>query len=301
MTATAEEIRAWARAEQLPNVPARGQVPQWLHDAYEERHAHPGAGDDGLDGDVAQAAPPPPGAENGQAAAPPGRESETAPREVKAPSSGRRAAGRLRARLGGGKPAAGKRKRARPKHPRIPVTSMIEGVWGQLAWSARPVPPLSRVLSAQAPFAGVVLEDAVRNTVVDNALQPIARTEELSKAVMGMIGPPAFVMAMLAVGREHPSFGYLHGGLRFSLMSGAKASSMKLEEVMARIEEDEQLGKEIDKLIEWIFSMPGQAPPGQTVEGEVITPAGEAPPTAEDEARLRMQQVFGPAAGAPPG
>jgi hypothetical protein len=48
--------------------------------------------------------------------------------------------------------------------------------------------------------------------------------------------------------------------------------------------------------------MPGQPSQGQPVmTGDVIIPAGEAQHTAEDEARLRAQQVFGPAAGAPPG
>lgn len=295
MAATAEEVRAWARAEGIEGVPARGQVPAWLTDRYEQREGDLDAGNGYVDGAADQAAPPPLEGEGGAGEA---RAAETAPRNVKAPSGAQRAAGRLRARLRGrgGKPAGGRR-RARKRYPRIPVTDMIEEAWGQLAWAAQPIPPLSRVLSVQAPFAGLILEDAVQGTIVDNALQPIVRTEQLSRTVMGMLGPPAFVMAMLAVGRDHPSFGYLHGGLRFSLLSGAKLSNMRLEEVIERTEANKALGEEVDKIIEYIFSMPGQPSQGQPVmQGEVVPPgstAGEGPMTAEQEAALRMQQVFG--------
>jgi hypothetical protein len=300
MPPTAREIRAWAHAEGRQDIPERGPLPDTLIADYAAAH-------------VAQnGAQAPPGAEPLQAAAPPAgegevpRREETAPRTVKGPGAARRAgqaAGRVRSRFSFG----GKRKRRKPSRPRVPVTDMIEEAWEQLAWAAKPILPLNKILSVQAPFAGVVLEDTVRDTFIDALLQPVARTERVSRTVMGLLGPPAIIMVMLQTDQDAPQWPWLHGMLRYSLLSWAKVCDLNAAEAIERAERTSEAGAQVDMLIAWLFAMPGQEqaqqPGPQTVPGEVIRDqAADDAQRAENEARMR--QVFGPGitpAGEAPG
>jgi hypothetical protein len=250
MTATAEEIRDWARSEGR-DVPDRGRLPAGLLDDYDA--AHPAAAPQ-YDGGVTEADFP--------AARDEGAQDERAPSRVKAAPAAPRFWRAIRKPKGKGKP--------RKKHPRIPVTSVIEEIWSQLAWSAAPLPPLQRTLEIQAPFAGVVLEGVVKDTIVDRALQPVARAEELGRVVSGLAGPPVLVTAMMMVGQEHPSFAMMHGMLRFSMMSCAKLKQGSADEWIARAEENKALGKEVDRLIKYIFGMPCGEVLGITPEGQPV-------------------------------
>lgn len=53
--------------------------------------------------------------------------------------------------------------------------------------------PAARVMAFQAPVAGVVLDDALKGTFVDKALQPIARAADKGGDVGALILPPLLV------------------------------------------------------------------------------------------------------------
>lgn len=284
-------------------MPVRGPLPEALVSDYDAAHvAHNGA-QAGPGGEPISAAPPPAGGETagGGGGAESRREQERTPRNVKGPGAGtraRQAAGRFRTRwggLGGGRKTGSRRRRKPDRGPRIPLTDMIEEAWEQLAWAAKPILPLNRILAVQAPFAGPILEDAVRDTFIDHLLQPAARADKAYRAGMGLLGPPVLVMVMLQTDQESPQFAWLHGMLRFSLLSLAKACDLNAEEAIARAETNQQASMQVDMLIAYIFSAPGTPRPGPpgpgTVPGEVIR---EDPAEAERaDAEARMRQAFG--------
>lgn len=284
-------------------MPQRGPLPDSLTAAYEAAHGQHNGAQAGPAGEPLGAALPPATAPQDAGSGSAAREEEHTPRTVRGPRTGARArqtAGRLRNKLTWG-PQRGKSRRKKPdRGPRIPVTDMIEEAWDQLAWAAAPILPLNRILAIQAPFAGVVLEDAVRGTFADALLQPVARTEKVGRAAMGMLGPPVIIMVMLQTDQESPQYAWLNGMLRFSMLSMAKAADLNAEEAIQRAERNREAAQQVDMLISYIFSAPGTAPPpgaGQTIPGEVIR---EDPAEAERaDAEARNQQAFGMTPGGP--
>lgn len=94
-----------------------------------------------------------------------------------------------------------------PKPPRAPrqggrrvsIAPLIEDTYSDLAWAARGIPPLQRLLYAQAPVAGVILDPVAKGTVVDRVLlQPAARNYEAMKVFLALVGTPATLMGVLA-------------------------------------------------------------------------------------------------------
>jgi hypothetical protein len=172
------EIRAWARATNR-TVTERGQVPAILRAEYEQYVADSQATDP--DG----AAPDSGG---------PARK-EAVPRKVR-PAG--RAQARVRGWLGSTRTAStGKPKGKKVTHPRVPVTGLIERGWERLASvAARLNAPTGRCMEWQAPYAGIVLEDAVRGTIVDKVLQPVARAEAKLSAVGSLVAMPLIVYAL---------------------------------------------------------------------------------------------------------
>lgn len=273
-------------------MPERGPLPDTLIIAYEAAHAPLNGAGAPAEGEPVGAAPPPsPGPESPGGG---GRQGERTPRDVPGPSAAgraRAAAGRFRTRFGGGRgrkrPGGGRRR----GHSRVPVTDMIEEAWEQIAWAAAPILPLNRILSVQSPFAGVILEETVRDTFLDGLLQPVARTEKAGRALTGLLGPPAIVMVMLQADPDSQRYAWLKGMLRFSLLSLAKACDLNAEEAVARAEQNKDRNLQVDMLIAYIFSAPGTTAPGpQTVPGEVIR---EDETAAAADAEARMRQAFG--------
>lgn len=94
-------------------------------------------------------------------------------------------------------PKTGRVKRAVRRKARVSVERVASGVWGFLSnFAGGTNAPLGRALHMQAPIAGLVIEDAVKGTVVDKALQPLARAGERGEAVAALIGVPVVVAAM---------------------------------------------------------------------------------------------------------
>ena len=283
MTATTTDVREWAKAKGI-DIGAHGRIPREVRDQYEAEHTtlddaaypepEPGPA---YDGGVTEADfPPDPG---------PGTEVQGHPAEVKP------------RRVRTAKPAAGvfarwrkQPKTARPgrKLPRVSIAGLIEDAWQQMAWAAAPLPPMQRLLYAQAPFAGVALEAALKDTVADRVLQPVARAEEKAKAVGGLVMPPVALLAVLATAPRpyeitnedgqkvltwpEPALAHKTAliNLRWSLMLMAETGSMHLEEYKAKAEAAEQRGKMADEFMAWILGMDLPDEPAVREEEEAV-------------------------------
>lgn len=225
-------------------------------------------------------------------------EPEQTPRAVKPEPIRSRARRRL---FGTGRTAGRRKPRGSSKgkggavRDRLPVAPLLERAWMEIAHMARAMPPVQRIMACQAPMAGVILEDAARDTVTDRIfLQPVARQEERLEAVNAMVGSVAWTamiyrfgsveleQARDAKGRDlvdptgapvlrpviDPATGkpayddrtrIMIGGLRLSLMSMFKISQRNAEEIQAKAEELNELSDQADKLIAWILAPPDPA------------------------------------------
>lgn len=252
--ATTAEMRAWLRAEGYePSV--KGALAADQVAAYDA--AHPGTNGD------SEADPWAGGDYEGTslAADPPDDTGETAPRR---PRASKPAGKTGRTWPWGKKTAAGKK--AKAKHPRVPVDEVISGGWRLMARIARPVPPLERTLKVQSPVAGLLLEDTIKGTLADTILQPIARMQAQGKVVAALAGPPLLVTAgtvhmqrAAAAGAEpNPVFmGIVTEALRESLMLWMDVAGPKFELALQREKDfEDRYGQGVDDMIAWIFSPP---------------------------------------------
>ena len=155
------------------------------------------------------------------------------------------------------KPA--KATRAKAPKPRVSVESLISGAWQLLAQVTSPINvPVARVIDMQAPVAGMILEDTIKNTVVDRVLQPLARIGSGGEVAFSLIGPPLFVGILTRNPGAAPVVVPL---LRQSLMSWIKIAGPKLEEVERKEREfQEQYGSRIDEMIAYFISEIPQQP-----------------------------------------
>lgn len=172
---------------------------------------------------------------------------------IKGPTLGDRLkAGAARVRKAG--PAKPRRQSARK--PRVSVDKVIAGGWRALArivqLAGPTMAPVSRVLVLQSPVIGLLLEDAVKNTAIDRALQPLARAQNGSDLAFALIGPP---LATAAIVQRPDMYPVLRPVLRYSLMSWIRVAGPKLE-VIAEEEADfeERYGKRVDEMLDAIFA-----------------------------------------------
>ena len=287
--ATATDVREFVRAAGH-DVGVKGRVPAGAVEAWTDDHpddlftapaaANGSGGPDYPDGmtedDFPTAGAEPPGddADSG----------ETRPRRPRKPAASAR--GGWRDRLKGGKTRSRAKK---PKHPRIPVDDLICSAWRIMARVARPVPPVQRVLKIQAPVAGALLEDVVRDTLVDRFMQPLARLQTGGKTAVALAGPPMIVLAITvhcAAAAENgrpPSRLFMETAqemLRESLLIWMDVAGPKFEAAMAREKEfEEKYGKTVDETIAWLFSAP-------------VIDADEEAVRAEEDAVRRAQGIL---------
>jgi hypothetical protein len=270
MAAAGTDVRQWLR-EQGHTVGSRGQISPALLDEYRAAHpgADPAAGPAPADGDyppVTDADFPPPASDQG-AKHEPGA-GEQRPRTVR-PSASRRGGGgpgRFTDRIFRRESPDGKKK-PRPRHARVDLGDFAEETWLDLAWLAQPIPPLAKVFTIQAPYAGVVLDEQVKGTIVDAALQPVARYSGVYRALNGLLGPPVCVLAICAQGKRDPATGELDlptqmmfGMLKYSLLQMAKVSDLKADEISQRTEDMAGRMAVVDQIIRDLFPPP--PPPG---------------------------------------
>lgn len=253
--------------------PKRGQLgPEWkakaTHYADQEAAEINGRADTGAsyDGSVTEADFPP-----GDLPDPPAElagpgEGEQKPRRVKtkAKARGGSLSGLLRGRQSDGGSSTG------PRAPRVPVDRLVSRGWEMLAGlAARVDPPLGRCLDMQAPVAGLILEDVVRGTAVDRVLQPVARAEEKAEKVLALAAPPMIVLGLEAAqalpeDQRRMREAILLPLLQESLVLWVKIAGDKVDERMAREEEEAPAREKAAQLIQMMFAPPaGAAMPDQ--------------------------------------
>lgn len=260
-----DEVRAWAREQGL-EVSERGKVPAAITRAYDEAHAP------SEDAGVTEADFPPPLDPGDDDATPerPAPKRERRPRVVKPAARGRKGWKNV---FGGAQ--------AKPKQrgPRTDLSEFAEDTWRDLALlSSGIMPPVSRVLTIQAPYAGVVFDEAVRGLpVVDAVLQPVARASVSLRALNGLLGPVFFTAGITVSGEwvtdeaGQPVYGpdgrpvptqrtaMMIGGLKYSLLQMSRTAD--LGQVQARAEVDAERMRSVDALVDFIFGFPPAAAP----------------------------------------
>lgn len=191
-----------------------------------------------------------------EAAEPPALPAERKPRKVtKARTS-------LRDRFT--KAATGKPK---VKHKRMSLAPVIGEFWGLMGSLAGRVDvPLGRCLQMQSPVAGEILEDVVKGTIVDTALQPIARAEDKAKAVGALVLPPLVVVAIehaqtLPEDQMKMRMAFLEPVLVQSLMMWERVAGDKLEAMAARVEAEAPSRERAENTARLIFAMAAPATP----------------------------------------
>jgi hypothetical protein len=260
--ATVTDMRAWLRAERPDlGVGDRGRLTAEQTAVYEEAHGVPGAGaeyDAGVsDADFDEREPDTP-------MQPERRPRTQRDRRDEARTASRRTrSDRLVGRLLGGSddgPKAKGKTTARKRIPRVPVDHLISRVWEGMARVAGTASmPVSRCLQVQSPVAGMILEDVISGTVVDRALQPLARAEEKAEKVIALLGPPLLVAAIESTAALPPEQAAMRQAiliplLKESLRVWLEVAGPKVEEA-ARREADYQnnFGRTIDELLNLFF------------------------------------------------
>jgi hypothetical protein len=359
------EIREALRAAGI-TIGSRGRISAEQYAEYDRLaqgpQAAPGAPDDDwptadLDApDPGNLRLPPPGPGPGNLGLPPeppaaraAVDAEQTPRQVPTgPSAGQRARGllgRVRASGQGPKdeppPKAKGRARAKPaakgrakaEQPWRPTAGLIENIWSRMAMSTGAIPPLQRILAAQAPMSGVVLSAQLRGSLVDRLLlQPAARMEERADAISALVGVPAMVTLITMTGKVkmapgpggqlypmmredgqpdwEPSTEMQIAGLKFCLMSWLAVTERHAGDIIAQAEATVRKGKDADEIIRWIFA-PGPPQSWTDVQreaaGQTMRAAGFAGPGPDPAAgypaggqSAPAPGFYGPAAPGPP-
>jgi hypothetical protein len=287
MVAATTDVRTWLR-EQGHQVNSRGQIPADLHALYARAHDGPPVIPGELISDesagVTEADFPPADDDSQQQESPQtGEENkktrERKPRTVKPAVP---AKGGIRERIFGGKPAAGKK--PGPRQPRVSLSDWAEETWSDLAWLAQPIPPLAKMLTIQAPYAGVVLDEQVKGSPIDSMLQPVARYSGAWRAVNGLAGPPVYVGLICATGRrvqpQDPLTGapmvnpdgspvlvfdqrtqMLFQGLRYSLLQMTKISELNADQIRERTQASAERMAVVDQIISDLFDLAPSSSP----------------------------------------
>lgn len=258
-----DEARAILR-EHGEEPPKRGQLgKQWRLRAEELRPGGPAAeaeteGQDTYDSGVSDA-------DFGvtEAAEPPPLPAERKPRRVRAPRKS--LSDRLKS---GGKTGSGARKR----QPRVPVDRLISRAWEMMGGLAGRVDvPLGRCLAMQAPVAGLIMEDLVKGTFADKALQPIARAEGKAEMGLALLGAPLCVVG-LEVAQQLPEEqrklreAILWPLLIESMVLWDQVAGDKAEEIIERANREAPSRQRAEQLASLIFA--GPPAPSATAEPE---------------------------------
>jgi hypothetical protein len=212
-----------------------------------------------FDGVSTAADPPAPG--TGAAAAAVAADRKQAEQAPRRPRRQRKSiADRVRAAGGSGK-AKGKK-----HHPRVRVDGLISRGWDVLGGLATRIdPPIGRCLQMQAPVAGLILEDVVKGTFVDRALQPVARAEDKAEKVAALAGPVLCVAGLEAAQRlpdpqRKAREAILWPLLIESLVLSERVTGAYADEVIARAEQDAPARERATRLAAAIFAVPTGEP-----------------------------------------
>jgi hypothetical protein len=260
MDASDSEVRAWARETAWTGpggrgVSDKGQVPQGARDAYSA--AHNGGGPSY-----------PPGMTDAEftaeATGPDDPDmAEATPRAVSPKASSRTTATNLRERFRPGSRSGKPKAKGRPKHPRISTADLIGSAWRIAAKIAQPIPPMYRTLRLQSVIAGPLLDDAVKGTLADTVLQPLARLSRAGETVSALLAPNLAIGAMayhLHQTSGDPSPVVMQACqemLRHGLMAMMRAGGEAFAEQLAKDKDDEErFGGDIDTIMAFILADP---------------------------------------------
>ena len=178
---------------------------------------------------------------------------------------------------------------------RVSIAPLIEDAYSDLAWAAAGIPPLRKLLQAQAPIAGVILDPVVQGTVADRVLQPMARNYERMQVATALLGTPMFLMATLATAPEmvmrpmihedgtpmlgadgQPVVALVPGNpstqhqmamlsLRYGVRAMADvAGGDALGRVQERAEANAARDDQVNQFIAWLLGIPPEAVPEET-------------------------------------
>lgn len=289
------DIRDWARATGRP-VGVKGRVSAELRREFErvnnEANAEPPAA--AVDSPAPVAVPGDPVPPAGAAAAAGPRAAERPPagpgpaRDETPPAADRSTASRLRARVWGprGKKRPGARRpRSRARRgvkDRVSIERVTTRLWESGARLVQPMNlPIARCLEWQAPTAGAMLDGAVKDTVLDPAMQVLARWEHRLGDIAALVGTPMIVGALQLPPNQpfrielvaNPQDGtvqriqtpYPLGAIRHQLLLGmlrecleanAEAQARLPAEVKQRQLEREQRRADLDEIIGMFFAPP---------------------------------------------
>lgn len=222
---TLNDIRAWGR-EQGREVPDTGRLPAGLRADYLIAHT---------EGMPDEDRPP----------------VETAPRVVAEKAPAKSPATRAKELFTSAtKPAP----KGKVRHARVPVDKVISTFWDWAAKAARPVnAPVSNMLKIQTPVAGLILEDAVKGTVIDRALQPLARSNKTVELIWAMTAAPILVGLISVKPASMPVALPL---LKDALRSYIDIAGPKIEEIVEKEAEFQATyGARIDEMLMMIFEV----------------------------------------------
>ncbi|MFC8719752.1 hypothetical protein [Kitasatospora sp. NPDC057198] len=240
---TDREIRQWAR-EAGHDVPVRGRLNEEFRELYAA--AHP---------DAVMTDNPSLSVIDGGAEGPGVRPPEPLDTGEVAPTPPPGLAGKL---LGGGRRSGSG---MRPPKKRVSLEELAAGAWGLLGTAAgqQGLMPTARVLQMQAPIAGAILEDTLRDTLADKVLQPLARGQQTAGEVFSLIGPPVIVTAIsMNPARAPMLLPMLKGMMRqWVLLAGPrlKAKAKREEKALKDmgVEDPASLDAMLDDMINGLF------------------------------------------------
>jgi len=156
--------------------------------------------------------------------------------------------------------SSGKRK-TKPKHPRVSTADLIGSGWRIAAKVAQPLPPMYRTLRLQSVIAGPLIDDAVKGTMVDPILQPLARLSRAGETVSALVAPNLAIGAMAyhlhqTSGEPNPVvMQACQEMLRYGLMAMMRVGGDAFAAQLAKDKADEQqYGTSVDELMAMILA-----------------------------------------------
>jgi hypothetical protein len=159
------------------------------------------------------------------------------------------------------------------KPPRVSTASMVSNAWAALGGMVqRADPPLGRCLIFQADTAGDILDDLVKGTFFDPALQWAARAELKGRKAAALFGPPMCV-AIIEHAQNLPEpqrsvrMALAEPMLITCLMLMDEVSADRAEERLERHRIDGPRREQAVKMAQMIFAMADAAP---APEGETV-------------------------------
>lgn len=258
------QIRAWAKEAGQPHND-RGKVSQSLSDAYDAAHNGHTPGPDyppgmtDADFDLAEAT-----LDDLDEMAEMAEDTPAPVRRPKAATS-RSTRENLSARLRRGT-RSGKPKPKQGKRPRVSTSDLIGSAWRIAAKVAQPLPPLYRVLRLQSVIAGPLLDDAVKGTMLDPFLQPLARLGQAGGTLAALLAPNMAIGAMAlhlqqTGGQPNPVvMQTCQEMLRYGLMQMMHVGGDAFAAQLAKDQRDEeQYGASVDLILAFILADPADA------------------------------------------